>query len=143
MSTVFLPARIQICGTVIGLDQTFGQGIPQLGHAALEIALLLGEEAEALAELLVLLDRAQVHLADGLDPLADVGQALSALHLFARDRHYIVQEGTVRIVDEFTGRVMADRAWERGLHQMVELKEDCELTADRDRMISFKGEADE
>ena len=58
-------------------------------------------------------------------------QALSALHLFERDRHYIVAEGKVQIVDEFTGRVMADRSWERGLHQMIEIKEGCEASARR------------
>ena len=58
-----------------------------------------------------------------------VAQALSALHLFIRDRDYVVTpERTVRVVDEFTGRTMADRSWERGLHQLVEVKEDCPLT---------------
>jgi preprotein translocase subunit SecA len=60
-----------------------------------------------------------------------VGQALSALHLFDLDRHYIVADGKVQIVDEYTGRVMADRSWERGLHQMIEVKEGCEMTAQR------------
>ena len=55
-------------------------------------------------------------------------QALSALHLFARDQHYLVREGKVQIVDEYTGRVMADRSWERGLHQMIEVKEGCDTT---------------
>ena len=55
-------------------------------------------------------------------------RALSAIHLFERDKHYIVVEGKVQIVDEFTGRVMPDRTWEQGLHQMIECKEGCELT---------------
>ncbi len=50
-------------------------------------------------------------------------QALTALHLFARDRDYIVADGKVQIVDEYTGRVMPDRSWEQGLHQLVEAKE--------------------
>jgi len=58
-------------------------------------------------------------------------QALTALQLFHRDQHYIVTEGKVQIVDEFTGRVMADRSWEQGLHQMIEAKEHCELTGRR------------
>ncbi|MCM8594076.1 hypothetical protein [Accumulibacter sp.] len=52
-----------------------------------------------------------------------VEQALSARHLFHRDRQYLVSDGKVQIVDEYTGRVMADRSWERGLHQMIEVKE--------------------
>jgi preprotein translocase subunit SecA len=59
-------------------------------------------------------------------------QALSAQRLFQRDRDYIVRDGKVQIVDEFTGRVLADRSWERGLHQMVEAKEGLEITPHRD-----------
>ncbi len=58
-------------------------------------------------------------------------QALAALHLFERDRHYIVAAGKVQIVDEFTGRVMADRSWELGLHQLIEIKEGCAPTGRR------------
>jgi len=58
-------------------------------------------------------------------------KALSALHLFKRDQHYIVADDKVQIVDEFTGRVMPDRTWERGLHQMIEAKENCEISGQR------------
>ena len=57
-----------------------------------------------------------------------VGQALRALHLFHRDQHYVVIEGKVQIVDEYTGRVLEGRSWEGGLHQMVEAKEALALT---------------
>lgn len=60
-----------------------------------------------------------------------ISKALSALHLFQRDQHYIIAENKVQIVDEFTGRVMPDRTWERGLHQMIEAKEKCEITGQR------------
>ena len=60
-----------------------------------------------------------------------VEQALAALHLYARDQHYVVVDGKVQIVDESTGRAMPDRAWEGGLHQMVEAKERLELTEGR------------
>lgn len=53
-------------------------------------------------------------------------QALTAERLFHRDEHYIVRDGKVQIVDEYTGRVMGDRFWSDGLHQMIELKEGCE-----------------
>ena len=61
-----------------------------------------------------------------------VQQALSAQYLFHRDRHYLIKEGKIQIVDEFTGRIMKDRSWERGLHQMIEMKENCELGARQD-----------
>jgi len=57
-----------------------------------------------------------------------VTQALSACHLFRRDHEYLVKDGKVMIIDDFTGRVMADRKWEQGLHQMIEIKESCEVS---------------
>ena len=54
--------------------------------------------------------------------------ALMALHLFRRDEQYLVRDGKVQIVDEFTGRVMPDRSYEGGLHQLIETKEGCEIT---------------
>ncbi len=55
-------------------------------------------------------------------------QALSALLLFRRGEHYLVSEGKVQIIDEYTGRVMPDRSWSEGLHQLIELRENCEVT---------------
>lgn len=62
-------------------------------------------------------------------------QALSALYLYKKDKHYIVQDEQVQIVDEYTGRIMSDRSWERGLHQMIELKEGVELTGKQETLI--------
>jgi preprotein translocase subunit SecA len=56
-------------------------------------------------------------------------QALAALHLYRRDHQYIVRDGKVEIVDEYTGRVAEGRKWEHGLHQMIEAKEQVELTS--------------
>jgi preprotein translocase subunit SecA len=68
-------------------------------------------------------------------------QALTALHFYTRDQHYILAPGEkpedglkVQIVDESTGRVMADRSWEQGLHQLIEAKEGVKLTAGRDTL---------
>ncbi len=61
-------------------------------------------------------------------------QALTALHLFIRDQHYILADGKVQIVDESTGRVMADRSWEQGLHQLIEAKEELEFTQGRETL---------
>lgn len=66
--------------------------------------------------------------------------ALQALHAFIPDVHYIVREGKVMIVDENTGRVMPDRSWERGLQQLIEVKEGVELSAEKETMgrISYQ-----
>ena len=63
-----------------------------------------------------------------------VYKALTALFMLERDRHYLVREGKVQIIDEHTGRIMADRSWEQGLHQLVEMKESCEATSPRDTL---------
>jgi preprotein translocase subunit SecA len=60
-----------------------------------------------------------------------VQKALSAVYCFHRDQNYIVADNKVQIVDEFTGRVMPDRSWEQGLHQMIEAKEGAEITGQR------------
>jgi preprotein translocase subunit SecA len=52
-----------------------------------------------------------------------LNQALKAQALFLKDRDYVIQEGEVKIVDEFTGRIMEGRRWSEGLHQAVEAKE--------------------
>ena len=61
-----------------------------------------------------------------------ITQALTARYLFHRDEHYLVRNGKVVIIDEYTGRSMPDRSWNRGLHQMIEAKEDCELSLQRE-----------
>ncbi len=55
-------------------------------------------------------------------------QALTARLLFHRDEHYLVRDGKVQVVDEYTGRIMADRSWNEGLHQLIEVKEGCPVT---------------
>ena len=56
-----------------------------------------------------------------------IGQLLKAFALYEKDRHYVVHEGKVMIVDENTGRIMAGRRWSDGLHQAVEAKEGVAL----------------
>jgi preprotein translocase subunit SecA len=58
-----------------------------------------------------------------------IQQALAAMHLFELDKHYLIKDDKVQIIDEYTGRVMPDRSWERGLHQLIEIKEGCEISA--------------
>jgi preprotein translocase subunit SecA len=60
-----------------------------------------------------------------------IQKALTALHCFHLDQHYITSENKIQIVDEFTGCVMPDRSWERGLHQMIEAKEKVEISGRR------------
>jgi preprotein translocase subunit SecA len=63
--------------------------------------------------------------------------ALRAHALFHRDQHYVVQNGEVVIVDEFTGRLMAGRRWSDGLHQAVEAKEGVPIQRENQTLASI------
>ncbi|RZI71901.1 MAG: preprotein translocase subunit SecA [Variovorax sp.] len=63
--------------------------------------------------------------------------ALRARHLYHRDQHYVVQEGEVVIVDEFTGRLMTGRRWSDGLHQAVEAKEGVQIQPENQTLASI------
>jgi preprotein translocase subunit SecA len=78
----------------------------------------------------------KVERAIGIDNLYDprnvslvnhLMQSLKAQSLYKRDVDYVVQEGEVKIVDEFTGRIMEGRRWSEGLHQAVEAKEGVQI----------------
>jgi len=63
--------------------------------------------------------------------------ALRAHALFHRDQHYVVQNGEVVIVDEFTGRLMSGRRWSEGLHQAVEAKEGVSVQRENQTLASI------
>ena len=63
--------------------------------------------------------------------------SLKAHTLFKRDQHYVVQNGEIVIVDEFTGRLMPGRRWSEGLHQAVEAKEGVKIQQENQTMASI------
>ncbi len=63
--------------------------------------------------------------------------ALKAKELYRRDRDYVVQNGEVRIVDEFTGRILDGRRWSEGLHQAVEAKEGVSIKAENQTLATI------
>jgi preprotein translocase subunit SecA len=63
--------------------------------------------------------------------------ALRANHIYHRDQHYVVQDGEIVIVDEFTGRLMSGRRWSDGLHQAVEAKEGVQIQAENQTLASI------
>jgi len=67
-------------------------------------------------------------------------KALVAKELYSLDKQYVIDDGKVVIVDDFTGRLMPDRSWRDGLHQAVEAKEKLEITPPKDTYarISFQ-----
>jgi len=89
------------------------------------------------------IDRAQELV--GVDDLFDISnqyahhllQALKAKELFTRDSDYVVKDGEVVIVDEFTGRLMDGRRWSDGLHQAVEAKENVKIQDETQTLASI------
>ena len=64
-------------------------------------------------------------------------QALKAKELFVRDTDYVVKDGEVMIVDEFTGRIMEGRRWSDGLHQAIEAKEGVQIQDETQTLASI------
>ena len=62
-------------------------------------------------------------------------QALTAHHFYHLDRHYVVRDQKIVIVDEFTGRLMPGRSWGQGLHQAVEIKEGLPMTPPSETVV--------
>ena len=72
-----------------------------------------------------------------IDLLHAIVQSIRAHHLFKKDVHYIVRDGEVLIVDEFTGRVLPGRRWSDGLHQAIEVKEGVSVKEENQTLASI------
>ena len=69
--------------------------------------------------------------------LHSISQALRAIHMYERDKDYIVQDEKIVIIDEFTGRLMPTRRWGEGLHQAVEAKERLKVEEENQTLASI------
>ncbi|HVR28260.1 MAG TPA: preprotein translocase subunit SecA [Thermoanaerobaculia bacterium] len=74
---------------------------------------------------------------ENMDVLHGVNQGLRAHHLFKRDVHYLIKDGQVVIVDEFTGRMMPGRRWSDGLHQAIEAKEGVKIERENQTLATI------
>jgi len=92
---------------------------------------------EILTELGLLPEGQSLYEARNITLMHHLMAALRAHNLFHRDQHYVVQEGEVVIVDEFTGRLMSGRRWSDGLHQAVEAKEGAQIQNENQTMASI------
>jgi preprotein translocase subunit SecA len=96
------------------------------------------ENAERiLREAGLLVEGASLYDPQNITLMHHVYAALRATHLYHRDQHYVVQDGEVIIVDEFTGRLMTGRRWSDGLHQAVEAKEGVEIQSENQTLASI------
>jgi preprotein translocase subunit SecA len=108
-------------------EKTHQVFLTESGHERAETLLT---EAGLLAEGASLYDPANIAL------MHHVYAALRAHNLYNRDQHYVVQNGEVIIVDEFTGRLMTGRRWSDGLHQAVEAKEGVQIQSENQTLAS-------
>jgi preprotein translocase subunit SecA len=92
---------------------------------------------EGIAKVEKLLGCGNLYQPENWSTLHHVQQALKALVLFHRDKDYLVQDGQVIIVDEFTGRVMPGRRWSDGLHQAIEAKENVKIERENQTLATI------
>jgi len=96
------------------------------------------EHAEALlTEAGLLAEGSSLYEASNITLVHHLYASLRARNLYHRDQHYVVRDGEIVIVDEFTGRMMAGRRWSDGLHQAVEAKEGVEIQKENQTLASI------
>ncbi|GAB4390056.1 MAG: preprotein translocase subunit SecA [Thermodesulfovibrionales bacterium] len=96
---------------------------------------ILTEEGNVKAERL--LESGNLYDPENIELVHHVLQALRAHHLFKKDVDYVVKDGEVIIVDEFTGRLMPGRRWSDGLHQAIEAKENVKIESENQTLATI------
>ena len=143
---------VRINAVVPALKRQIGEADPRTGEGVIEPGdftvdekahqVTLTEAGHERAEELLtaaglLVENASLYDAANISLMHHVYAALRAKHLYHRDQHYVVQNGEVTIVDEFTGRLMTGRRWSDGLHQAVEAKEGVEIQSENQTLASI------
>ncbi|MGF6412578.1 preprotein translocase subunit SecA [Paraburkholderia sp. MM5482-R1] len=129
----------------IGEEKADGTGVEKPGDYTLDEKgrqVFLTESGHEKAERLLsewglIGDGESLYAPQNITLMHHVYAALRAHTLFFKDQHYVVQNGEVIIVDEFTGRLMAGRRWSDGLHQAVEAKEHVKIQSENQTLASI------
>ena len=108
--------------------------LPDVG---LEVAAIESDASVAVADKVQKKDAIYRLFADRSERLHNISQLLKAYSLFERDDEYVVQNGQVMIVDEFTGRILPGRRYSDGLHQAIEAKENVKIEGETQTMATI------
>jgi len=142
---------VRINAVVPGLKKQIGEADPRTGEGVIEPGDFTVDEKshqvylteaghekaeELLSQAGLLAPGASLYDPANITLMHHVYAALRAHHLYHRDQHYVVQNGEVIIVDEFTGRLMTGRRWSDGLHQAVEAKEGVSIQSENQTLAS-------
>ncbi|HEX5313005.1 preprotein translocase subunit SecA [Aquabacterium sp.] len=142
---------LRINAVIPQLKKQIGEADPRTGEGVIEAGdftadeksrqVVLTEDGHEKAEQLLadaglLVEGASLYDAANITLMHHLLAGLRAHHLYHKDQHYVVQNGEVVIVDEFTGRLMAGRRWSDGLHQAVEAKEGVKIQAENQTLAS-------
>ncbi len=143
---------LKINSVVPGLKKQIGELDPRTGEGVIEPGdftvdekshqIHLTEEGHENAERLLaqaglIAEGASLYDAANITLMHHLNAALRAHHVYHRDQSYVVQNGEVIIVDEFTGRLMSGRRWSDGLHQAVEAKEGVQIQSENQTLASI------
>jgi len=108
--------------------------LPDVGS---EVAVIESDPSVAVADKVQKKDAVYRLFADRSERLHNISQLLKAYSLFERDDEYVVQNGQVMIVDEFTGRILPGRRYSDGLHQAIEAKENVKIEGETQTMATI------
>ena len=137
--------RMNAVPALLSRQEGEGENITQPGDYTVDLkahSVLLTEQGhehaeEILANLGLLGEGASLYDPGNILLIHHLYAALRAHALYHKDQHYVVQNGEVVIVDEFTGRLMSGRRWSEGLHQAVEAKEGVKIQAENQTLASI------
>ncbi|XXF80076.1 preprotein translocase subunit SecA [Myxococcaceae bacterium GXIMD 01537] len=122
------------------VDRVIPGLVPDQDYTLDEKARSVSLTDEGIEKLQKRLNISNLYAPEEIETLHHVDQALRAHTLYKRDKDYVVKDGEVQIVDEFTGRLMPGRRWSDGLHQAVEAKEGVKIENENQTLatISFQ-----
>ena len=135
-----LVPNLNVAEIISELDGEYGPGDFTIDEKQKQVYLTedgMAHVEELMVKSGLLKEEDSLYDANNLNLVHHLNAALRAHHLFSKDVDYIIKDGEVVIVDEFTGRTLAGRRWSEGLHQAVEAKEGVPIQKENQTLASI------